>query len=191
MIFYIGGAARCGKGILTRRLLKELRLPFLSVDVLKMGLARGMPELAFDPDAGGMQVAERIWPLVREMSLNLFAEQVDYVFEGEILPMHVAALRQRYPAQVSACFLGYSGISPAQKMAEIRTHSGYPNDWPQEYSDNRLMLIIEREIGFSRYLQAECARVQFPYYDLSEQFLPVLDAVVSMVRERIAGKITL
>jgi hypothetical protein len=60
MIHYIGGAARCGKGILSRRLLSELGLPYLSLDVLKMGLSRGMPELAFDPDAGGMGVAERL-----------------------------------------------------------------------------------------------------------------------------------
>ena len=53
MIHYIGGAARCGKGILVRRLLTDLHLPYLSLDVLKMGLTRGLPELAFDPDAGG------------------------------------------------------------------------------------------------------------------------------------------
>jgi putative acetyltransferase len=182
MIHYIGGAARCGKGILVRRLLAELHLPYLSLDVLKMGLARGYPEMAFDPDAGGMQVAERMWPLVREMSRNLFDEQAGYVFEGEILPRHVDALRQEYTTQVNACFLGYSTISPEQKLREIRTHSGYPNDWPQEYSDASLLSIIQREIAFSQYLQAECARVQFPYFDLSRQFMPVLDEVVAFIR---------
>ena len=64
MLLFIGGAARTGKGILVRRLLAEMHLPYLSLDVLKMGLARGVPEYAIDPDAGGMQVAERLWPLV-------------------------------------------------------------------------------------------------------------------------------
>lgn len=181
MIHYIGGAARSGKGILSRRLLTDLRLPYLSVDVLKMGLARGLPELRINPDAGGLQVAERLWPLVREMSLNLIEEQVDYLFEGEILPKDVDALRQIYPTQVNACFLGYSMIAPEQKLHDIRTYSGYPNDWPQSYTDSDLMSIIHREIEFSRYLQAECARYHFRYFDLSSQFLPILDQVAETI----------
>ena len=188
MIFFIGGAARCGKGILVRRLLAELGLPYLSLDVLKMGLTRGMPELAFDPDAGGMRVAERLWPLVREMSHNLLAEKANYVFEGEILPRNVADLRRGYPTQVSACFLGYRTIAPDQKLREIRTHSGHPNDWSPEYTDAGLLAIIQREIAFSQYLQAECAQVQFRYFDLSDQFLPVLDQVVDYIHLAIAGE---
>jgi hypothetical protein len=182
MIHFIGGAARSGKGIIVRRLLTDLHLPYLSLDVLKMGLTRGLPELAFDPDAGGMQVAERLWPLVREMSLNLFAERVHYVFEGEILPGNVDAFRQENATQVNACFLGYTTISPDQKLHEIRTHSGYPNDWPQSYTDADLLSIIRREIAFSQYLQAESARFHFPYFDLSHQFMPILEKAVDYIR---------
>ena len=185
MIHYIGGAARTGKGILVRRLLTDLNLPYLSLDVLKMGLTRGFPELAFDPDAGGMRVAERLWPLVREMSENLFADHTDYVFEGEILPTNIDAIRQVYPTQVNACFLGYSMIAPDQKLREIRMHSGYPNDWPQSYSDADLLAVIQREIAFSQYLQAESARYHFPYFDLSDQFMPNLEKVVDTIRSRV------
>lgn len=182
MIHYIGGAARSGKGILVRRLLTDLHLPYLNLDVLKMGLTRGLPELAFDPDAGGMRVAERLWPLVREMSENLFADHANYVFEGEILPKNVDAIRQVHTTQVNACFLGYSTISPDQKLREIRLHSGYPNDWPQSYTDADLLAIIHREIAFSQYLQAESAWFHFPYFDLSDQFMPVLEKVVDTIR---------
>jgi len=134
LLLFIGGAARTGKGMLVRRLLVERQMPYLSLDVLKMGLARGVPEYAIDPDAGGLLVGERLWPLVREMSLNLLAEEVDYVMEGELLPKHVAALRRLYPSQIKACFLGYTTITPDQKLHAIRTHAGHPNDWPRDYS---------------------------------------------------------
>ncbi len=157
MLFFIGGAARTGKGILARRLLVEQRLPYLSLDVLKMGLTRGAPEYRIDPDAGGIIVGERLWPLVREMSASLLADEVDYVIEGELLPKHVAALQQAHPAQVRACFLGYTTITPGQKLLEVRAHAGHPNDWPSELSDAELLPILAREIEFSRYLQTECA----------------------------------
>ena len=183
MLLFIGGAARTGKGILVRRLLAEMHLPYLSLDVLKMGLARGVPEFAIDPDAGGMQVAERLWPLVREMSMSLLDQRVDYVMEGEILPKHVDALRHRYPSQIKACFLGYCTIAPAQKLHEIRVHAGSPNDWPQSYADADLLTIITREIAFSQVLQAECARYHFRYFDTSRQFMQTLDEVVAFARE--------
>lgn len=182
MLLFIGGASRTGKGILARRLLAEMQLPYLSLDVLKMGLTRGVPEYAIDPDAGAMLVAERLWPLVREMSRNLLAERMDYVLEGEIIPRHVAALRQTYPAQVNACFLGYSTITPAQKLHEIRTYAGYPNDWARSYADVDLLTIISREIAFSQYVQAECARYHLRYFDTSCQFMPTLDKVVAYIR---------
>lgn len=182
MLLFIGGAARTGKGILARRLLAEMGLPFLSLDVLKMGLSRGVPEYAIDPDAGAVQVAGRLWPLVREMSASLLRDRVDYVFEGEILPKDVPELRRADPIQVYACFLGYTAISPSQKLIEIRTHAGHPNDWPQEYADADLLDIIIREIAFSQYVQAECRKYDFRYFDTSRDFMEVLDEVVAYIQ---------
>jgi len=181
LILFIGGAARTGKGILVRRLLVERQMPYLSLDVLKMGLARGVPEYDIDPDAGGILVGERLWPLVREMSINLLAEGVDYVIEGELLPKHVAALWQAYPAQIKACFLGYTTITPEQKLHDIRTHAGHPNDWPREYSDPDLLNIITKMIEFSRYLKEECAAYHIRYFDTSHHFVETLDQVVAYV----------
>ena len=182
MLLFIGGAARTGKGLLVRRLLGEMQMPFLSIDVLKMGLARGVPEFGLDPDAGGMVVAEKLWPLVREMSHNLLGEGVDYALEGELLPQHVDTLRQAYPAQIKACFLGYATITPTQKLHDIRTFSGHPNDWPSTYADSALLNIITREIAFSQYLMDACAKYHTRYFDTSRDFAATLDQVVAYVR---------
>jgi hypothetical protein len=184
MLLFIGGAARTGKGILVRRLLVEMQMPYLSLDVLKMGLARGVPEYAINPDAGAIPVGERLWPLVREMSRSLLADRVDYAIEGELLPKHVAALGHRYPSQIKACFLGYATITPAQKLHEIRTHAGHPNDWPSEYSDPDLLRVINEMIAFSHYLIEECATYQIPYFDTSHNFMQTLDQVIAYVQAK-------
>jgi hypothetical protein len=182
MLLFIGGAARTGKGILARRLVCEAQLPYLSVDVLKMGLTRGVPEYEIDPDAGAIAVAERLWPLVREMSHNIIADEVNYLMEGEILPKNVDALAAANPSRVAACFLGYRTITPAQKLREIRTFAGHPNDWPQTYSDDALLPVIHREIAFSAYLYAESVTHGFPYFDLSRDFALTIDQVVAHVK---------
>lgn len=182
MLLFIGGAARTGKGILARRLVGAMQLPYLSLDVLKMGLARGVPEYDIDPNAGAIPVAERLWPLVREMSISLLRDSLDYVIEGEILPKHVDALRQAHPSQVKACFLGYTTITPARKLHEIRMHAGYPNDWSSSYADLALLNIITREIAFSQYLMDECATYRLRYFDMSHNFVQTLDQVVAYVQ---------
>jgi hypothetical protein len=181
MLLFIGGAARTGKGILVRRLLVDRQMPYLSLDVLKMGLARGVPEYDIDPDAGGIIVGERLWPLVREMSISLLKDRVDYAIEGEILPKDVAALGRAYPSQIKACFLGYTAITPAQKLHDIRTHAGYPNDWSSEYSDSDLLNVITRMIAFSQYLLDECTTYNLRYFDTSHHFVQTLDQVVAYI----------
>lgn len=181
MLILIGGAARTGKGLLARRLLVEHQMSFFSLDVLKMGLARGVPEYGIDPEAGGLVVGERLWPLVREMSVNLMGEGVDYVVEGELLPRYVADFQQRYPTQVKSCFLGYPAMTPEQKLHDIRTYAGSPNDWPSEYTDTDLVPILTQMIEFSRYLQAECTTYRLPYFDTSHHFAETLDRVVAYV----------
>jgi hypothetical protein len=183
MLLFLGGAARTGKGLLSRRLLAELRVPSMSLDILKMGLARGAPEFPIDPDAGAVAVATRLWPIVREMCHNLIGEGVPYLIEGEVLPKQVAGLRDAYPSSVDACFLGYTAITPARKLRELRRHGGHSNDWPRELPDDAVLRIIEREIEFSRYLEAECRTHGFPYFDTSRDFLATQEHVVAHVRE--------
>jgi hypothetical protein len=181
MLLFIGGAARTGKSILVRRLLVEKHMPYLSIDVLVMGLVRGVPEFEIDHNAGSLVVGERIWSLIYEMCRSILHDKVDYAFEGELLPKHVAALQQAHPARVKACFLGYATIEPEQKLKEIRTHAGFPNDWSSEMADADLLKIIHREIAFSRYLKAECGAHNLPYFDTSHNFTQTLDEVVAYI----------
>ena len=83
---------------------------------------------------------------------------------------------------LAACFLGYTAITPAQKLHGIRMHAGYPNDWSMSYADSDLLNIITREIAFSQYLMDECATYDLRYFDTSQHFVQTLDQVVAYVR---------
>jgi hypothetical protein len=185
MLIFVGGAARTGKSMLSRRLLDKRKIPFLSSDVLIMGLVRGMPELKIEPDEGALVSAERIWPLIYEMSRSLLYDKTDYLFEGELLPYQVARQRDEAPNQVIGCFLGYDRIDPQEKLRTIRQYSDFPNYWPQEMDDAKLLAIVEREIAFSRYLRRECQRYDLPYFDFSYDFEAVHDQVETYILERL------
>jgi hypothetical protein len=183
MLLIIGGAPRTGKGILARRLLVETHLPYLSLDVLKMGLVHAVPSLGIDPDASSIAVAEQLWPLVRAMAVNMIETGVPYIIEGEILPKHVEELDRLHPGEVRACFLGYADIEPDQKLREIREFGGHPNDWTSTSADAEVLELIENAIEFSRHLSDECARLGIAYFDTSHGFLPTLDRAATYLRD--------
>jgi hypothetical protein len=182
MIRIIGGAARTGKSLLSRRLLLETQQPYLSLDVLKMGLVNGLPEYGVDPEASSQEVAEKLWPIVRAMCVNMIETGVYYIVEGEILPHHADELAQRYPGEIRACFLGYAEVAPEHKLREIREFGGHPNDWIADYPDEYVLDFVRDSIEFSRYLRDECAKRNLPYFDTSFDFLETLDQAAEYLR---------
>ncbi len=180
MLITLGGASRSGKGIISSALVRKTAIPLLPLDVLKMGLHHAVPSVGVDPSAPSVEVAEKMWPLVRAMAENALESNVDCIFEGDmIVPKHAAELRGLAGDDARACFVGYVDIKPEQKLAEIRRHSGGPNDWLNEHTDEEVMDLVEESIRFSRYLSEECDRLGFRYFDCSTDFEGTVDAVVS------------
>ena len=182
MLLIIGGAARTGKSIIARRLLPEMHLPYLSLDILKMGLVNGVPEFGIDPNAGSIVVAEKLWPLVRAMAINMAETGVPYIIESEVLPKQVHTLARHVKVDIKACFLGYREIEPMQKLREIRVYRGHPNDYVTSYADAAVLALVNQMIAFSHYLYDECMRLGLPYFDTSHNFLQTLEQVMDYCR---------
>ena len=180
MLVMLGGASRSGKGVISRELARRTAIPLLPLDVMKMGLHRAVPSVEVDPSAPSVEVADNMWPLVRAMAENALETRVECIFEGDmVVPKHAAELRVVAGDDARACFVGYLDIEPQQKLAEIRQHSGGPNDWLSEHSDEEIIGLVDESIRFSRYLSEECDRLGFRYFDCSTDFEGTVEAVVT------------
>jgi hypothetical protein len=184
MLILIGGASRSGKSILTRRLLKDNAVPYFSLDMLMMGLVHGVPQLGANPDASSIARAEHLWPVVRAICVNILETGIErYCIEGDyLLPGQVQELSQAFPGVVRCCFLGYAEADAARKVQEIRSYSDHPNDWLRDYPDDYVRELAEEMIGFSRYLQTECARLGLPYVDTSADFVRGVETALAQLK---------
>ena len=65
MILFLTGASHTGKTLLAQKLMEQYRIPYFSIDHLKMGLIRsGQTTLTpMDDD----RLTDYLWPIVREM----------------------------------------------------------------------------------------------------------------------------
>lgn len=84
MIFLITGASHTGKTLLAQRLLEQKKIPYLSIDHLKMGLIRShQTDLTpMDDD----ELTAYLWPIVREMIKTAIENNQNLTVEGCYVP---------------------------------------------------------------------------------------------------------
>lgn len=172
MLYLIGGTSRSGKTTLAGLLLRRRRIPFLSVDVLKMALHDALPAAFPGPDHPHHDLAEAIRPIILAIGVHAVAQGLEYCLEGDLLvPGDVADLSRLYPGKVRACFLGYPTISTVEKLDLIESFPGQPNDWVNRDLDRAGKIAhIERMRLLGRELELSCRAAGVPFIDTSHAF---------------------
>ena len=84
MIVLITGASHTGKTVLAQKLLETRKIPYLSIDHLKMGLIRS-GRTALTP-ADDEKLTAYLWPVVRELIKTAIENRQDLIVEGCYVP---------------------------------------------------------------------------------------------------------
>lgn len=85
MVILITGASHAGKTALAQKLLEKYKIPYLSIDHLKMGLIRsGNTELT--PISDDRDLTAYLWPIIREMIKTAIENKQHLVVEGCYIP---------------------------------------------------------------------------------------------------------
>lgn len=88
MIILIGGATHTGKTVLAQKILEKYKIPYLSIDHIKMGLIRsGNTNLRVDQDE---ELQTYLWPIVREIIKTAIENNQNLVIEGLYIPFNWA-----------------------------------------------------------------------------------------------------
>lgn len=84
MVILIMGASHTGKTVLAQNLLEKYKVPYFSIDHLKMGLIRsGNTSLTPGDDA---ELKEYLWPIVKEMVKTAIENGQNLIVEGGYIP---------------------------------------------------------------------------------------------------------
>lgn len=86
MIILITGASHTGKTLLAQKLLEKYQYPYLSIDLLKMGLIRSGNTDLTPEDDDELEVC--LWPIVREMIKTAIENKQNLIVEGCYIPFH-------------------------------------------------------------------------------------------------------
>lgn len=84
MVIIITGATHSGKTSLSQKLLERLKIPYLSIDHLKMGLIRSDNTNLTIKDSD--KLTEYLWPIVREIIKTAIENNQNLIIEGLYVP---------------------------------------------------------------------------------------------------------
>ncbi len=84
MIILIAGASHTGKTVLAQKILERYKIPYLSIDHLKMGLIRSGNTLLTPND--DKELTAYLWPIVREIVKTAIENAQNLVIEGCYIP---------------------------------------------------------------------------------------------------------
>lgn len=104
MVILISGATHTGKTALSQRLMEKYKIPYTSIDHLKMGLIRsGQTSIGVDDDEG---LTPYLWQIVKEMVKTAIENKQNLIIEGCYIPFDWQKdFDENYLSEIKYCCL--------------------------------------------------------------------------------------
>ena len=123
MVVLITGASHTGKTLLAQKILEEYKIPYLSIDHLKMGLIRsGYTQLTPMEDEA---LTNYLWPILREIIKTTIENGQNLTIEGCYIHFDWKKdFEEKYLAQIKYYCLVMSSNYIKEHFSEIKKYAG-------------------------------------------------------------------
>jgi len=111
MIILIGGAGYAGKTFMAQKLLEKYKMPYLSIDHLKMGIYRADENCGFTPYDSLEHIAVKLWGILKGMIMTNIENKQNLIIEGiYLLPEKIKELEnnKEYANNIISFYMGFS-----------------------------------------------------------------------------------
>ena len=154
MIIIISGASHTGKTVLAQKLLEKYKYPYLSEDLLKMGLIRSR-QTSLTPE-DDRELTPYLWGIVKEIIKTAVENDQNLIVEGCYVPFGwEKSFDENYLPHIKAYFLVMTESYIRNNFKLIKKHAcdvekRLSDDWYDEeilISENRFYLDGCKEHG--------------------------------------------
>lgn len=175
MIILIGGASHIGKTYLAQRLMEKLKITYLSLDHIKMGLIRGGIADGFSVADKDEVISEKMWPVIDGIIRTNIENEQNIIIEGCYLPQkQVKKLKEEYIGVIWEMYICFSKQYIIENFEEqiLKNRSVIERRLYEE--ENSAEDFVENN---QKVLQA-CEENELKYYVISEKYEENMDRVV-------------
>lgn len=163
MIILIGGSSHVGKTLLAQKLMEELKIPYISLDHLKMMFIRGkLTDLTPEDD---YEMRYFLWPYVAELIKTAIENNQNMIVEGCYIPSEWRDNFDKNYLKDIRCFFITMSEKYLRENAEDITN--YANVIEQRLEDE---VDLERLINCSREFKSEAIEHEIPVIEITDKY---------------------
>jgi len=172
MIILISGNSQMGKTYMAQNLLERYKIPYLSIDHLKMGIYRGIANCGFTPMDSTEYIGDKLWPIVKGIIMTAIENNQSLVIEGcYILPHYLQEFEKYYSDKIISVFIGFSNNYIKNNYEEkILKYRNIIEDrgelTPEDKSDFRIEEYLKENDMFRR----SCAATGEKFFEIDHSY---------------------
>jgi hypothetical protein len=171
----VAGTARSGKTTLSL-MMNKYGYTHYKMDSIKRGICEAYKLTYDDWEELSPIICTIINKIITDNKTDINYGKEKYLFDTPfIYPKDIHMIDT---SETKVIFLGYAHISVDEAFKTIRENN-LENFWTHKISDEELREWVKGDIEFSQYLEKECERLGFTYYDTSYNREEVLNKALN------------
>ncbi len=180
MVILIGGNGYTGKTLLSQKLLERYKIPYLSIDHIKMGLYRGFKDEKYNPEQDSFILGETLWPIIKGIIMTNIENRQNIIIEGcYILPHLIDDFEDSYSKEIVSVFLGFSDnyIRNSYKSKIIKNQSII--EFREEESES-----MNEQIQLHKIFRQKCLENKVNYLEIDKDYEMEIEKVIKFIDKR-------
>ncbi|MCB2291541.1 2-phosphoglycerate kinase [Clostridium sp. CS001] len=185
MVILIGGVGCTGKTVMAQRLLEKYKVPYLSIDHIKMGLIRGNKYCDFSATDSDDELTGKLWPIVKGIIKTNIENGQNIIIEGcYIPPEYISDFEPRYLEHIIALHIGFSinyikkyfvsGIIKHISDIELKECDDYIN--PDNF------------ISLHAHLKELCCKHNAIFFEIDDNYIGEMEIIHKWIDEQVSAK---
>jgi len=183
MIILVGGISCTGKTLMSQKLLERYKIPYFSIDHLKMGLYRSDSNCGFTPMDSNEVIGEKLWPIIKGIIMTNIENDQNIIIEGcYLLPNFVKDFEREYLDEIISVFIGFSTNYIKENFTSniIKHRSAIET---RDYEEDRP---ITQFINEHDELRKECIENGVEYFQIDNDYEKEIQKVYDFIGNRIS-----
>jgi 2-phosphoglycerate kinase len=163
MIILIGGSSHVGKTFLAQKMMEELKIPYLSLDHLKMMFIRGrLTDLTVEDD---YEMRYFLWPYAAELIKTAIENDQNMIVEGCYIPSEWREqFDDSYLKDIKCFFITMSEDYLRQNISKLTEYGSVIEKRLDDEVD------LERLINCSREFKEEAGEHDIPVIEITDKY---------------------
>jgi 2-phosphoglycerate kinase len=186
MVILIGGVSCTGKTVMAQKLLEKYKIPYLSIDHIKMGLIRGSKYCDFFATDGDNELTYKLWPIVKGIIMTNIENGQQIIIEGCYLPPeYISDFEPNYLKQIISLYIGFS-----KDYIEKHFDSGiveHRSEVEQKEFDDYYMN-KDNFIKLHSQVKELCNKNNAKFFEINDDYAEEMNNVYKWIDEQVEAK---